>query len=244
MFHLFRALDSLANVRLKCFSSVWWYNIYLLNCPLTGKRTQVNQEVCSTWRNPTNRFYVSEKNIYFIFFSVMKCKPQSCQHPWALRGRRSEEALLSASCFQQSPSTLNCVFWKSILWGKDFYHGNFHSILRPNLIQFEIRIVTHSGLHKMVIARGLISDQIFKEWIWTVCMHFALYCLCWIYRAPLPQILCSTWENARKYWFSLRLIGIAAFGNIRILIVLINLEIKTVDVVRPLLHASENVFSM
>lgn len=135
--------------------------------------------------------------------------------------------LLSTKPFHPHLCPLKSHFAKE----KGFLLWNFHSKVRQNLIQFEIYLVKYYCLHLAVIVHDFIRsvNQIFKAWIWTACKRLAFHCLCWIYGAPLAQILCSAWEHTRKYWFTLELIGIAAFGDIWILIALINLAIKTVN---------------
>lgn len=122
-------------------------------------------------------------------------------------------------------------FEKPFCEEKGFLLWNFHGKLWQTPIQVEIYIVKYCCLHLAVIVHYFIRsvNQIFKAWIWTAHKHLAFQCLCWIYGAPLAQILCSGWEHTRKYWFALELIGIAAFGDIWMLIALINLAIKTVN---------------
>lgn len=187
----------------------------------------MNQVVCSVWCKPTYRylsFLLTDEN-----GGRPWCKPHTCRHPSTLRWTHSEDTLLSTSCCQQSHSILISVLWKDILCRKQFLLRNFYDRVRQNLILFEIYIVKYYCLHLAEILHDFfrLVKKIFKAWVWTACKRLAFHCLCWIYGTPLAQILCSAWEHTRKYWFAVELIGIAAFGDIWTLIALINLAIKT-----------------
>lgn len=194
----------------------------------------MNQVVCSVWCKPTNRFSVGGAQ-----FSSDRhenagrpwLKPHYCQNPSALRWTHGEVTLLSTSCCQQSRSILISVLWKALFWRKKLSAVELSWQATTNSDPGWVYIVKYCCLHLAVVVHDFIQsvNQIFKAWFWTACRRLAFQCLCWIYGAPLAQILCSAWEHTRKYWFTLELIGIAAFWDIWILIALINLAIKTVN---------------
>lgn len=124
---------------------------------------------------------------------------------------------------------LIAVLWKALFWRKKLSAVELSRQATTNCDPGWVYIVKYCCLHLAVVVHDFIQsvNQIFKAWFWTACKRLAFQCLCWIYGAPLAQILCSAWEHTRKYWFTLELIGIAAFWDIWILIALINLAIKT-----------------